>query len=229
MKIGKKLPSKTHLVIAQKMLSLKMIMAIGISTLSLFVFILMTAFFARGEFVFVDSVVSSWVASVRTPFLTQIMLFITLFGREFIVFFGVLFFAFLVYKRQIWEALFATFVVGSGVLLNLLLKLLIQRPRPPFAGMVLEETYSYPSGHAMSSVLFYALVAYLILRATRNRLVSGVVLAGAGTLVLLVSFSRVYLGVHYASDVIAGMVGGIWYFVTLCIVEKILTRRTSRQ
>lgn len=105
-------------------------------------------------------------------------------------------------------------VVPAGMLLNVGLKHAFQRARP-----VLEEplvhllTYSFPSGHAVASTVFYGAVCTLALRHARSRaLRAGVVVAGVA-MVLLVCFSRVYLGAHYLSDVIAGVAVG-----TLCLV-----------
>lgn len=101
-------------------------------------------------------------------------------------------------------------VVPAGMLLNLGLKHLVQRPRP-----VLEEplvhisTYSFPSGHAIASTVFYGALCALVFAHTRSPVWRTLAVLAAMAMVLLVSFSRVYLGAHYLSDVIAGAAEGL--------------------
>lgn len=100
-------------------------------------------------------------------------------------------------------------VVPAGMLLNVGLKQLMQRVRP-----VLDEplvhlaTYSFPSGHAVASTVFYGALCALVLAHARTLWLRRMALAVAAVMVLLVCFSRVYLGAHYPSDVIAGVAVG---------------------
>jgi undecaprenyl-diphosphatase len=99
---------------------------------------------------------------------------------------------------------------GGALLLSNLLKLLFARPRPNvFPPLMTETSYSFPSGHTMSAVAVYGLLALLLWqRGKRGRA------ALAGWWVLLVAISRVYLGVHYPSDVLASLaLGGIWLII----------------
>lgn len=101
-------------------------------------------------------------------------------------------------------------VVPAGMLLNVALKHLFQRPRP-----VLEEplvhisTFSFPSGHAVASTVFYGALCALVFAHTRSPALRALAVLAAMVMVLLVSFSRVYLGAHYLSDVIAGAAVGL--------------------
>jgi undecaprenyl-diphosphatase len=108
-------------------------------------------------------------------------------------------------------------VLGGAELLNLILKLSFHRARPEVA-FVHIDTYSFPSGHAMISTAAYGAFAYLAwgpLRTTSRRLI---VVAGTVVLVALISFSRLYLGVHYLSDVLAGIAGGgFWLAVSIAL------------
>jgi undecaprenyl-diphosphatase len=107
-------------------------------------------------------------------------------------------------------------IVG-GAVLNLLLKELIDRPRPeifvwrtPYAGQ-----QSFPSGHATMAMIIYWTVAYLVARLERPRLLRRLTWAFALLLVLMIGLSRIYVGVHYPSDVIAGFaLGFVW--ATIC-------------
>ena len=96
---------------------------------------------------------------------------------------------------------------GGAILLNSVLKLLFARPRPDlFPPLVVEHSFSFPSGHTMSAIAFYGLLALILWQRGRR---SWAVLAGLW--VPLVALSRVCLGAHYPSDVLASLaIGTIW-------------------
>lgn len=107
----------------------------------------------------------------------------------------------LAWRRRMREGLFAGIALGGSALLNLLAKHVFARPRPDlWPSIAPETTYSFPSGHAMGSMTLGAVVVLLAWR-TRWR---WPVLVVAAVSVLLVGLSRVYLGVHYPSDILAG-------------------------
>lgn len=95
--------------------------------------------------------------------------------------------------------------------LNILLKQLIQRPRPDGFRLIAETGYSFPSGHSMAAMAFYGLLAWMVWHYERDRLVRWLCVAGLALVIVLIGISRIYLGVHYASDVIAGFcVSLVW-------------------
>lgn len=95
--------------------------------------------------------------------------------------------------------------------LNILLKQLIQRPRPDGFRLITESGYSFPSGHSMAAMAFYGLLAWMVWHYERDRLVRWLCVAGFALVIVLIGISRIYLGVHYASDVIAGFcVSLVW-------------------
>jgi len=100
-------------------------------------------------------------------------------------------------------ACMAVNLVGA-TLLNLLLKAIVQRPRPDGFRLVAETGYSFPSGHSMVAMAFYGLLAYLIWNYEKERPMRLLWCSCLGLVVIAVGISRIYLGVHYASDVIAG-------------------------
>ncbi|MBD2843774.1 phosphatase PAP2 family protein [Paenibacillus sp. IB182496] len=111
------------------------------------------------------------------------------------------------------RALVLTVCLGGGWLLNYALKALFQRSRPALERLVEAGGYSFPSGHAMVSMCFYGMLGYLAWGAWRSRdRAYGALFFAAGLLLAgLIGFSRIYLGVHYASDVVAGFAaGGTW-------------------
>jgi membrane-associated phospholipid phosphatase len=106
----------------------------------------------------------------------------------------------------------------GGVIMNEGLKLIFERPRPiplPLFPHAL-TSWSFPSGHAMDSLVIYGMLTYLLIPLTKDRQRKGLVLASMG-IVLSIGFSRLYLGVHYFSDIIAGYAAGI-FWLDLCIL-----------
>lgn len=96
-----------------------------------------------------------------------------------------------------------------ATLLNLLLKTLIQRPRPEGYRLVAESGFSFPSGHSMVAMAFYGLLIWIVWRYEKDSLVRRLGVIGFGLVIVLVGLSRIYLGVHYASDVLAGFCASI--------------------
>ncbi len=118
----------------------------------------------------------------------------------------------------------AAAILGGGVL-DLALKLLVHRPRPVFATpFVLAPGWSFPSGHSMGSLVGFGMIAYFLLLRTRRTAAHVAIIAGAALLTLLVGFSRLYLGVHYFSDVIGGFAAGI-VWLSACVTGLEVARR----
>lgn len=101
-------------------------------------------------------------------------------------------------------------VVPAGMLLNVGLKNLFQRPRPTLEEPLVHlSTYSFPSGHAVASTVFYGALCSLVFMHTRSPVLRALAVVLCMAMVLLVTFSRVYLGAHYLSDVVAGVSVGL--------------------
>ena len=132
--------------------------------------------------------------------------------------------------RRRWYGLFALLLaVPGGMLLNSVIKELVHRHRPysesPFVDL---SDYSFPSGHAMAATLLYGLLALFALVVLRKRLWRGLAVLGASLVIMLVGLSRIALGAHYLTDVLAAIASGaVW--IWLCyIVVNIIRRRRSR-
>ena len=171
-----------------------------------------------------DRGVDDYLHSHATAPLTPFFLVVTAFGSlEAMVILGVVVAAVLARGRR-WTLLgtWLAAVAGSAVI-DWLLKGLFQRPRPHFAHPLLVETsYSFPSGHAMESFVAYGMLAYFAVLALRSWEARVAVVCGAALLVVLIGFSRMYLGVHYFSDVIAGYAaGGVWLSALITGAETI--------
>lgn len=165
-----------------------------------------------------DLDLAAWFHSHASPALTRVVIVITNLHSNLAINFmaaalGVLL---LKERRRDW---FITLMlaVPAGLALNVMLKHLFALERPRFDHPLLAlETYSFPSGHAAGAMLFYGfLVAYFAQR-TADRRTRAVQVALGAMLVLLVAFTRVYLGVHYLSDVVAGVAWSLAW-LTLCL------------
>lgn len=172
-----------------------------------------------------DVQIADWFHSHTTPALTQFMLAVThLHGTIAIVSYSVLMGLFLIRKKD-WHWLMTLLAtVPGGMLLNVLMKQAFQRARPVFDHPLLTlSSYSFPSGHTAASTMFYgALAAYLVchLKPWRWR-IAIVTVTVAAMMVVLVGLSRMYLGVHYLSDVLAAAVEGIaWLGICLTVAAS---------
>lgn len=117
---------------------------------------------------------------------------------------------------------------AGGALLNMALKQAFARTRPEFADPVLAaSSWSFPSGHAMGTFIACGVGCYLLLRGGRSWLAASVVVTVAIAWCLVMAFSRLYLGVHYVSDVIAGLIAGAAW-VAICVSAMEVVRRRTR-
>lgn len=119
---------------------------------------------------------------------------------------------------------------AAGGLLNVALKETFERTRPAFADPVLAaSSWSFPSGHAMGTFILVGLGSYVLLRDVRSWAVAGIAVTVSLSWCLVMAFSRLYLGVHFASDVIAGMIAGVaWVAVCASAFEMIRRKGTFR-
>jgi undecaprenyl-diphosphatase len=133
----------------------------------------------------------------------------------------------LVRREQLLSGGWLAAQAGGGVL-NQVLKETFERARPEFAGAALEaSSWSFPSGHAMGTVIFCGTGCYLLLRFHRSWFAAAAAIAASAAWCLVMAFSRLYLGVHYASDVLAGVMGGVAW-VAVCVSGlEVLRRRTT--
>ncbi|HKA60610.1 MAG TPA: phosphatase PAP2 family protein [Gemmatimonadales bacterium] len=137
----------------------------------------------------------------------------------------------LMMRRQ-WLLLHGWLVaVIGGEMLNLLLKAAFQRPRPEYSEILSTESWSFPSGHAMLSLVVYGMFIYLVtVHVPDMRRRHLVTLAGsAAVLILAIGWSRIYLGVHHLSDVVAGYAAGALWLSVCCSAVEVSRRRSPQR
>ena len=171
-----------------------------------------------------DDAVLRWFAQHRTPRLQSVMLEITFLGTATVVLMIVGISAlFLSLSGHRFSALLLLISTAGGFVINTLLKIGFVRSRPQvFDWGTTAASWSFPSGHAMNAAIAYFTVAYLAARLQKRRGERLVTFAAAAMLVLVICVSRLYLGVHYPSDVLAGVIIGLaWASFCMATLEAI--------
>lgn len=182
-------------------------------------FVQLTDELAENELTAIDQSVTDYVISFRTDGLTRYFTFVTHLGDRYsYVAITVLLAAYFFIKHQSWKFILqTTLVLILATLSNVVLKDAINRARPSLEHLVTVNTLSYPSGHSMSAMAFYGFLIYLCLRHHFARWLKYCLVSLLGLLILSIGLSRIYLGVHFPTDVAGGFIGGlIW--VTCCAV-----------
>lgn len=180
---------------------------------------------------FFDEQINSYINSIRNLSLVKFFRWVTFFGEvEVIIVFGLISLIILWYSKKKWTAAILWFIIVGGECITYFAKIFFNRPRPDNAVYMIESN-SFPSGHAMISMVFYGFVAYLLFRNTKNRLYKYLIFIGSIILILLIGFSRLYLGVHYLSDVVVGYILGLfWLLIGIVLAEwKLFDRKSSNK
>jgi undecaprenyl-diphosphatase len=171
-----------------------------------------------------DEAVLQWMGAHHSRLLDEAMLEITALGTGAVVLMIVCVAAlFLALTRHRYSALLLLVATAGGLALNLVLKLFFDRPRPEvIVWGTTAVSSSFPSGHAMSATIVYSTVAYLAARLYKGALVRWMIFLAAAVVIVLISMSRLYLGVHYPSDVAAGAIIGLaWASFCMATLEAI--------
>jgi undecaprenyl-diphosphatase len=179
----------------------------------------------------VDQGVQAWFGHMRQPAVTVLLLAATnIGGMAGLTTLVSVVAALLLARRERASAIFLLVTAGAGALLNLGLKLIFERARPDLVSAIAEARwYSFPSGHAMSSFIIFGALAYLVLRRPWPWVARSAGLAVAMTVVVLVGLSRVYLGVHWASDIAGGWSAGtVWLISAVAAFEMLLRVRAEK-
>lgn len=178
-----------------------------------------------------DENVFEAVAPFTSTGLTRFMRFITFLGKHTLLIpLNFLLLGYFIYKKHKWFAIRIAALSLSSVALSFSLKAYFQRERPELQLIGDIRGYSFPSGHALISVVFYGLFIHIVWHEVKQKWLRNLLITILVILILLISFSRIYLRVHYASDVIAGLsIGFIWVVLTLRIIHRIEKKYIARK
>ncbi|MDB5937073.1 MAG: hypothetical protein JWQ01_4417 [Massilia sp.] len=179
-----------------------------------------------------DVQVAHWLHAHAGANLTRFMLFIThwhgMVGGGIM---GVLLAAFFYLRKAHYWMVATFFVVLGGMLLNVLLKYVFHRARPSFDDPLLTlATYSFPSGHTANAAMLYGLIGCWLWQHHRGPGARAAMVMAWCTMVALVGFSRMYLGVHYLTDVLAAATeGAAWLAICITAISTLRRLRAARQ
>lgn len=159
-----------------------------------------------------DNVIYNFIIKTfMSDFTTKILRFITEFGS--VLYFAIFSFILVTLIKNKKIKLLIPVNILLVTIINIVIKDIIKRPRPNVTRLVKVSGYSFPSGHSMTSIAFYGFLIYLIYKNISNKYLKWTLIVLLNILILLIGFSRVYLGAHYASDVITGFMIGATYLI----------------
>lgn len=189
--------------------------------ISLILFLVITENVFNNEIMRADTIGYNIVSNLISDKLTPLVKVVTWFGSATcLILLTVI--LFIIIKNKKAGLLIGTNLVIISIL-NQTLKSLLQRPRPIGFRIINETGYSFPSGHSMISMAFYGFLIYLIYKNVKNKCLKFTLIISLFILIISIGLSRIYLGVHYTSDVFAGFLLSIAYLIFYCsVVDKIL-------
>ena len=215
----------TTLIVAEVLLSIAAFSAI----IALIVFSIRTPIRKHKP---VDTLIFDKIKPGINAINNKLMLFITFLGKhQFLIPANLaLIFYFIFVKRQNWFSIRVITIAISSLVLMLLLKQLFQRKRPLSPLLKAAKGLSFPSGHAIMAVTFYGLLIYILQHSIETEWLKWLFTIFLTGLIFLIGFSRIYLRVHYASDVAAGFVIGLlWLLISLAVLKSLEGYVTSLQ
>ena len=181
-------------------------------------FICLVGFLALAEDVFNKEIMNGDIIGYKvvstfliSDFATPIAKFVTNFGGAIFLIVLTIALFILIRNKKIGVSIFSNLVLVT--ILNQLLKRILQRPRPTEYRIIEETGYSFPSGHSMVSMAFYGYLIYLIYKYVKNKYIKWISIVLLSILICSIGVSRIYLGVHYTSDVLGGFFISISYLI----------------
>lgn len=161
---------------------------------------------------------------IRTPLLTKIFLIITNLGSPYVLILLTLL-SFLLKNKKL--SFIITANLGLITIINQVLKFIVKRPRPSDLFLIVETGYSFPSGHSMVSLSFYGLLIYFIYKYFKNKNLKIFLIMLLSLIIVLIGVSRVYLGVHFVSDVISGFLLSLSYLIIFIkVINKFILKES---
>ena len=204
--------------------------SLAAAVLALFLFAWLGSEVLDGDTQRFDQVIRGWVHSYASPGMTRVMNAISLLGYKALIVELVI--ALAIFAKLRWRraALWLTVAVAGSLVLDLALKHIYHRIRPTAYFGMAPHSYSFPSGHALCSFCFYGVLAGLLSARTKPLAWRLVIWFAAAALVIAIGLSRIYLGVHYPSDVVAGYLAATVWVGTIIVLDHVRKlRRNSRK
>lgn len=194
-----------------------------IGYICLFFFIILTVLVYTKTIMPLNDLITSFAISVRSDFMTKIMLTITNIARAYSLIALSILLLFLIKNKRIPLRICINLIIVF--LSSQLFKIIFRRPRPDGLALTTASGFGYPSGHAMVSLAYFGFLTYLLCKNVKSKLVKVLLITLCIIMVLLIGFSRIYLGVHYFSDVIGGFLLGTTYFMFFLTVIKAVDKK----
>ena len=195
----------------------------------LVLFIINSILVINNKYVNIDDSVYNFIIKFSSEMTTKFMKIFTFLGSApFIIGLCILVFVILLYQKQKEYAYKCAGILVISTLINNIVKVIVRRPRPEYITVV-ENTFSYPSGHTMASVTLYGFLIYFILKSKISRTYKIVFSIILSIIPVLVGISRIYLGAHYFSDVFGGALLSAMLLSSIDIIyDKTLNRKRSK-
>ena len=175
------------------------------------IFIIYTVLVLTNKLAWLDQAAESFIIGIRSDHLTNIMTIFTNIGGGYcLTAISLLLLAVVKNKKKVLTIIINLVIV---FLTSQIVKLILRRSRPSGVFLAYANGYSYPSGHSMVSMAYYTFIAYLLCKNSNNKLFKILTIIITTLIVLLIGFSRIYLGVHYITDVIGGYLLSVTYLM----------------
>lgn len=200
----------------------------NILIISLIIFIITTILVLTGNTTKIDETMYDLIITIKDDILTSIMKAITILGNtKTITIFNIILVIFIFIRKKYNLLIITGTSIASG-LLNSTLKRIIRRVRPSDIALISQGGFSYPSGHTMISILFYGTTIYMLAKSNCKH--KNIFIIIFTIIAILIPISRIYLGVHYFSDIIGGLSFGLFILTTtLTIYEYFYMRRKQNE
>lgn len=214
--------SFSDILYTRKQAYMKTITYLYISLFAFILFFFITIFIVNGNPIFFDesirNLVSSWHAD-------DFFKGITHFGNVYYILILILIGFLIFHKKSNFKFLMSMMLINTAA--NVLLKLFFARPRPNYPRLIEESGYSFPSGHAMGGLMFYGLLIYFLWQSKFSKTLKVIGTIILTLLIFLIGISRIYLGVHYPSDILGGFLAssfllcfGIFFYQSMQKKER---------
>lgn len=180
----------------------------------LIVFLLLTILVLTGSIKLFDSSIYNFLINLRSKPMDTFMKTITKFGNTMSVIIILAILVFILKKDDGYLLVINTVCVVSS---NQILKHIIRRARPDHLRLVKEKGFSFPSGHSMVSIALYGILIYIVNKNIKNKTLKIILISLLSLLILFIGLSRIYVGVHYPSDVLSGYI--LATVITILVID----------